>query len=113
VPVTSGRSEKKTRSAAEFALAPDGFKDFVRKDFGYEDKFFVVGSSKEGDDFPYVLPGPADTWGGTHPATGWRTNELNLLFRLQDVNPKGSYALHIDLADYAKKFLPVPDGRSL
>lgn len=98
---------KKDNSADEFALAPDGFKQFVQKDFGYEDKFFVVGASKVGQDFPYVLPGPADTWGGTHPATGWRTNELNILFRLQAVQINHPYELIIHLADYAKKFLPV------
>ncbi|WP_225974586.1 GH92 family glycosyl hydrolase [Arachidicoccus ginsenosidivorans] len=94
-------------SANEFALAPNGFKNFVASDFGYEDKFFVVNRSVLDKDFPYVLPGPADTWGGTNPATGWRTNELNILFRLQQVNPSGQYVLVIDLADYAKKFLPV------
>lgn len=50
--------------ADEFALAPDRFKEFLSRDFGYEDKYFVVGQSSIKKDFPYILPGPVDTWGG-------------------------------------------------
>ena len=32
-------------SPNEFALAPDNFKDFVHKDFGFEDKFYLVSYS--------------------------------------------------------------------
>ena len=93
-------------SADEFALAPDGFKKFIEHDFGFEDKFFLVGHSSEKKDFPYVLPGPADTWGGTWPTSGWRTNEVNILFGVEDI-PKGTYTLIIELTDYAKQFLPL------
>lgn len=58
------------RSASEFALAPDRFRDFLANDFGYEDKYFLVGHSVPAADFPYVLPGPADTWGGTMAHVG-------------------------------------------
>lgn len=34
---------KADNSVSEFALAPGGFKNFVGKDFGYEDKYFLVG----------------------------------------------------------------------
>ena len=44
------------RSASEFALAPDRFRDFLANDFGYEDKYFLVGHSVPAADFPYVLP---------------------------------------------------------
>ncbi|HTN38863.1 MAG TPA: glycoside hydrolase domain-containing protein, partial [Arachidicoccus sp.] len=97
----------KDNAAGEFALAPNGFKNYVSNDFGYEDKFFVVGFSKMKTDFPYVLPGPVDTWGGTHAATGWRTNQLNMLFSVNRINSKADYSLVLDLADYAKKFLPL------
>ena len=80
------------QSSAEFALAPDKFKDFVAHDFGYEDKFFLIGHSKEKDDFPYVLPGPVDTWGGTWPTSGWRTNQVNILFGIKNAPPKGARA---------------------
>lgn len=94
------------RSAAEFALAPDGFRQFLAADLGYEDKFYLIGHSSPSVDFPYVLPGPADTWGGTWPTSGWRTHQVNILFGL-DETPRGDYTLVIDLADYAKNFLPL------
>lgn len=93
-------------SANEFALAPDGFKKFIENDFGYEDKFYLVGYSTERKDFPYVLPGPVDTWGGTWPTAGWRTNHANVLFTLKNKPAAGPYKLVIKLRDYAKKFLP-------
>ena len=60
------------RRADGFALAPAGFRDFIANDFGYEDKFFLVGWSSPDRDFPYTLPGPADTWGGTWSTAGCR-----------------------------------------
>ncbi|MGN6297236.1 MAG: GH92 family glycosyl hydrolase [Ginsengibacter sp.] len=98
---------KTDHSAAEFALAPGGFRDFVGHDFGYEDKYFLIGYNKEKNDFPYVLPGPADTWGGTWPTSGWRTNEVNILFGVTNLPAEGDYKLEITLLDYAKKFLPL------
>lgn len=98
---------KADHAASEFALAPNGFKNFVGHDFGYEDKFFLVGYSHEKNDFPYVLPGPVDTWGGTWPTSGWRTNQVNILFGIQYLPAKGNFKLVIKLADYAKKFLPL------
>src|SRR6476659_9800433 len=71
---------KPDHSASEFALAPAGFKKFIEHDFGFEDKFFLVGYAKERNDFPYVLPGPVDTWGGTWPTSGWCTRQVNILF---------------------------------
>src|SRR5215218_4494757 len=93
---------KADHSVAEFALAPAGFKQFVGKDFGYEDKFFVIGHSKEKTDFPYVIPGPADTWGGTWPTAGWRTNQVNILFGINHLPVNGEYKLIIKVLDYAK-----------
>ena len=98
---------KPDHSPDEFALAPDGFKDFVGHDFGYEDKFYLVGFSKEKNDFPYVLPGPVDTWGGTWPTAGWRTNQVNILFGVKNLPVNADYKLVIKLSDFAKKFLPL------
>lgn len=94
------------RSAAEFALAPDRFRDFLEADFGYEDKFYLIGHSVPATDFPYVLPGPVDTWGGTWNTAGWRTHQVNILFGLSE-KPTGDCKLVIDLADHAKHFLPL------
>jgi predicted alpha-1,2-mannosidase len=98
---------KPDHSAAEFALAPGGFRKFIAHDFGFEDKFFLVGHSREKNDFPYVLPGPVDTWGGTWSTSGWRINQVNILFGVEDMAADGDYTLIIALADYAKEFLPL------
>ncbi len=107
VPSTIWQVGKADQSVSEFALAPNGFRSFVGKDFGYEDKYFLVGYSKEKKDFPYVIPGPADTWGGTWPTAGWRTNQVNILFGLGNVPANGKYKLVLKVLDYAKKFLPL------
>ncbi len=90
-----------------FALAPDGFRQFLAKDFGYEDRVFVIGTSDEATEFPYVLPGPTDTWGGTWPTSGWRTHQITVLFDLAKQPSKKGYTLELSLADYAKNFLPL------
>lgn len=95
------------RSPNEFALAPSGFRDFLAKDFGYEDKYYIVGRSTADADMPYVLPGPVDTWGGTWPTSGWRTHQVTILFDLDKKPADSGNVLYVDLADYAKKFLPL------
>ncbi len=94
------------KSAAEFAMAPDRYSDFVGRDFGYEDKYFLVGWSKAEEDFPYVLPGPVDTWGGTWSTSGLRTHQVNILFNIVE-KPSGNQKLIISLADFAKNSLPL------
>lgn len=93
-------------SPAGLALSPAGFRDFLANDFGYEDRFFLADYSDAATDFPYVLPGPVDTWGGTWSTAGWRTHEVNILFGLENL-PEGLSTLVIDLADYSKDFLPL------
>lgn len=96
------------RSAAEFALGPKDFRQFLANDFGYEDKYFVVGKSDIKHDFPYVLPGPTNTWGGTWSTAGWRTHQINILFDLTAAPTDGTqWTLVVSLLDYAKKFLPL------
>lgn len=98
---------KADQAPNEFALAPNGYKDFVGNDFGYEDKFYLINYSKPEKDFPYVLPDIVDTWGGIFKWSGWRSNSINILFGLNNNPPKGNYKLVIKLSDYAKKFLPM------
>jgi predicted alpha-1,2-mannosidase len=95
------------QSAGEFALAPDGYRQFLAGDFGYEDRYYLVGKDKPGESFPYVLPGPADEWGGTGPAAGWRTHEINILFGLKNKPGAGDWTLHIDLLDNAAEHPPL------
>ncbi|MDR2955490.1 MAG: GH92 family glycosyl hydrolase [Prevotella sp.] len=94
-------------STEGFALAPDKHDDFLAHDFGWEDKFFIVGLSDPKEDWPYILPGPDDRWGGTSGTAGLRTHVLNLLFSLQDVPEKGDWQLIVDLADIQRQKPPL------
>ena len=64
-------------SSGEFALAPGDYKKFLAHDMGYEDKQVIIGQSQLDTALPYVLPGPANDWGGTGPTSGLRTHFLN------------------------------------
>jgi predicted alpha-1,2-mannosidase len=90
---------KNDNSSADLALGPADYKKFLSKDFGFEDRFFLIGSSNPASDFPYVLPGPDDTWGGTWGTSGWRTHEVNILFGVKSLPQNGKWKLVIDLVD--------------
>ena len=84
-------------SNAEFALAPDAYNNFIEKDFGWEDRYYLIGYSNIKHDWPYVLPGPSDVWGGTWSTSGWRSHTLNILFGIEKKPGKADYDLIIDL----------------
>ncbi len=90
---------KNDNSSAELALGPSEYKKFLEKDFGFEDRYYLIGNSKENKDFPYVLPGPDDTWGGTWGTSGWRTHDINILWGIRSMPEKGNWKLVIDLLD--------------
>jgi len=96
---------KKDGSASDLALAPDRYLEFIGREFGFEDRNFIIGASASNREFPYVLPGPADYWGGTWPTAGWRTHQYNILFGV-DKMVEGEWKLVVNLNDYAKKFFP-------
>ena len=52
------RIGKPDNNNAEFALAPGGYCRFQ------DDAYFLVGQSDPKRDWPYVHPGPLDTWAG-------------------------------------------------
>ena len=85
-------------SSADLALGPSDYKNFLSNDFGFEDRYYLIGESSAKTDFPYVLPGPNDTWGGTWGTAGWRTHETNILFGIKEL-PAGEWKLLIDLID--------------
>lgn len=85
-------------STSEFALAPASYEDFIHADFGFEDRYFLVGHSNPKKDFPYVLPGPNDKWAGSSHAAGCRTQVLNILFALENTGESEQALLTIDLA---------------
>ncbi|MDY7252981.1 GH92 family glycosyl hydrolase [Bacteroides sp. A1-P5] len=88
---------EKNNSSAEFALGPSGYTKFLANDFGYEDRYFLIGGSDVSKDFPYVLPGPADQWGGTGGTSGWRTHDATILFDLANVPKSKDWKLVVDL----------------
>ncbi len=87
------------QSAAEFALGPSDYTAFLEQDFGYENKYYLVGKSTLKEDFPYVLPGPNDAWGGTGGTSGWRTHEINILFGIDKMPEEASFQLYLNLID--------------
>ncbi|MCF0176167.1 MAG: glycoside hydrolase family 92 protein, partial [Bacteroidales bacterium] len=90
---------EKDNSSAELTLGPDGYKEFLANDLGYEDGYFIVGKSDPKKDFSYVLPGPDDTWGGTWSTSGWRTHQTNILFTGEGIGPETSFRLVVDMLD--------------
>lgn len=97
-------------SSADLALGPDGFRDFLARDFGFEDNYFLIGHSRDNESFPYVLPGPADTWGGTWSTSGWRTHQVNIFFGISEMHGKslrGKWKLVINLLDFSGRFSPL------
>lgn len=93
--------------ATEFSLSPNEYKRFLEKDFGWEDRFFLIGQSDIKNEFPYVLPGPSDQWGGTWSTAGWRSHSINILFGIDKLPKKGEWKLRIDLLDNDSKNPPV------
>ena len=84
-------------SATELALGPSQYSEFLSHDFGYEDRYFLIGTSNVQKDFPYVLPGPDDGWSGTGGTSGWRTHDSNILFGIKQLPKKGEWKLVVDL----------------
>src|SRR5690606_18999025 len=71
---------------------------------------FIAGHSEAHETFPYVIPGPVDTWGGTWSTSGWRTHQINVLFGIKDMTAsekRGNWKLVINLLDFSKKFSPL------
>ena len=93
-------------SALEFALAPDRYEEFLENDFGWEDRFFLIGKSSVEKDFPYILPGPDDSWGGTSNTAGIRTHVLNILFNMKSAPEHGDWKLVINILDTNKDSPP-------
>ncbi|MBC8003984.1 MAG: glycoside hydrolase family 92 protein, partial [Verrucomicrobia bacterium] len=103
---TIWRIGENNNASSDLALGPSDYKKFLSKDFGFEDRYFLVGKSVPTADFPYVLPGPDDTWGGTWGTSGWRTHEVNILFGIKELPSQGKWKLVVDLMDsHPKKSL--------
>jgi hypothetical protein len=72
---------------AELALAPKGYGEYR------QDPLFVVGQSEAKRDWPYVHPGPSDSW-----AEG-RQHDFAVAFGVQEKPADGTCRLVVDLVD--------------
>src|SRR6266487_1458618 len=75
---------KADHNDGEFALAPKGYNQFR------EDGFFVVGRSDPKRDWPYVHPGPHDSWAGGSQHT------FSIVFGVKTARADGDCKLAID-----------------
>ena len=98
---------EKDGTGNEFALAPTGYEIFIESDFGWEDKFFLIGHSDAKKEFPYVLPGVNDKWTGSTWASGRHTQQVNVLFDLTKKGAGAPWTLFIDIADVHKAQQPL------
>ncbi len=81
------------------ALYPNNYKEFVKMDFGFEDNFFLIGHHETKNEWPYIMPGPKDTWGGTWSTSGIRSHVLNIDFELVGLTDNNVFNLLIDVLD--------------
>jgi len=86
-------------SGEGMALYPNRYQEFVKMDFGFEDNFFLIGHHEVKDNWPYIIPGPKDTWGGTWSTSGIRSHILKIDFELNKVDQTSKFDLLIDILD--------------
>ncbi len=98
---------KNDNSGSEFALALGDYAEYIANDFGWEDNYFLIGTSDQKKDWPYIIPGISDTWGGTWGTAGWRSSTLNILFGVAELPGEGDWKLTVDISDYNSKDLPL------
>ncbi|MGO8674314.1 MAG: GH92 family glycosyl hydrolase [Limisphaerales bacterium] len=85
--------------AAEFALAPTNYAAFLER-FGSPDQAYYVGLSKPENDWPYILPGPLDGWGGSSGNGRWdQMNTLPIGFVLAQTAATGQCVFTINVAE--------------
>lgn len=98
---------KTDHSAAEFALAKNGYTSFLQQ-FGSPDHAFYIGLSDVTSEWPCVLPGPLDPWAGGNPDGSWdQMNALPVGFMLETVPVQGKCILVVDLCDAVTDHPPV------
>lgn len=85
---------KPDNNNSEFYLAPGGYNKFQ------EDAFFIIGKSDPKKDFPYVQPGPADSWAGN------RQHTFLILFGLKEAPKDGDCILKLDFIDAQSQIPP-------
>lgn len=83
---------RKDGKAAEFALSPNHYKNFLIDFTGV--KHYAVGYSQPHKNWPYVLPGPKDNWGGGGYWAGFHPRHFPIIdFQLDKVKTGGTCRL--------------------
>ena len=77
-------------SYQEFAIAGDH--ESYQDRFGSRQLAFTVGTSQPGHDWPFIHPGPVDSWAGK------RVHPIEIRFSLPD-EPQGKFTLRVQLCD--------------
>jgi len=98
---------KADNSCADMALAPSGYNHFLSNDFGWEDKYYLIGFSNPKKDWPYVLPGPKDSWAGSGSLASIRTQVLNILFGIVQSHVNDSSFFTVNILGYNGSLPPL------
>lgn len=105
--ITHWKIGEKDNSSKGMALSSGNFNEFIKNDFGFEDRYFLIGKSKANSDWPYVLPGPVNGWGGTGTTSGIRSHFLNIYFELENVSVKDKWTFTIDFLGTDPEHAPL------
>ncbi len=85
-------------SSEEFALSPDGCRNFIPNGFGQDDHIFRC-KNQDSSEFPYILPGPTAEWAGYSYWAGPCFIQLKMLMNLGGVVEDETYRLCAHLLD--------------
>ncbi len=94
-------------SSKGMALSPGNFKEFLANDFGYEDRYFLIGRSQAEKEWAYVLPGPTNEWGGTGNTAGIRSHFFNIYFELKNLTKNDDWTFVIDCLGTDSEHAPL------
>ncbi len=84
--ISSGVLGKPTIPRPIWLWVPTNIKVTWKPTSASKDRYFLIGKDTASRSFPYVIPGPADEWGGTWSTAGWRTHHSNILFGLDNIS---------------------------
>ncbi|MEQ8216777.1 MAG: GH92 family glycosyl hydrolase [Arenibacter sp.] len=94
-------------SHAEFALSPNEFAEFAPEGFGGANRYYVVGKSNPGKDWPYVLPGPKDDFAGYGYWAGRALHQLPIYFELEQIMDADTCELVVNFLEVSSKNAPL------
>ena len=98
---------KPDNSFAEFALAPNSYKEFIPQGFGGAHRYYIIKESGSSKDFPYVLPGPKDNFAGYGYWSGLALNRLPVYFEILKLPKEGFCELMITIFEVSSEQPPL------